>query len=202
MGAGVVLFVFLCYNLRIKVLLYTVVLIIIVWLLMQRFMPNFLLFLTSIGDDSIGGSSIDMRTEQLRGCINAIQENPVFGLGYGWTGWYRSTIGRHPTMFSFESCLIQILCNNGIMGLLLWGTMVALIFRSLSKLYRENVELKRTISLLLIAYFSYTFYTGDYATFRVMLIFYAIIVSNEISGLEVNQFSIVFQRLKKVCFKL
>ena len=42
---------------------------------------------------------------QFKGCFDAIKSNPVFGLGYGWTGWYRSTIGRHPTMLSFESCL-------------------------------------------------------------------------------------------------
>lgn len=182
MAEGIVLFVYLLYNRQIRVLITAAVLVTAAWLFVKRFMPEYVLFLNSIGDESIaGGSSIDLRMGQFRGCFNALKDHPIFGLGYGWAGWYRSTIGRHPTMLSFESCLIQILCNNGIMGLLVWGIMVVLVFKTVSKHFEDNREIKRAISLLLIAYFSYTFFTGDYGTFRAMIIFYALIIANEMS---------------------
>lgn len=67
------------------------------------------------------------------------------------------------------------------MGLLVWGIMVVLVFKTVSKHFEDNREIKRAISLLLIAYFSYTFFTGDYGTFRAMIIFYALIIANEMS---------------------
>ena len=187
LAEGIVLFVYLCYNHQFKVLVIALVLLIVTWLVLKRFVPNYLLFLGSIGDESISGSSINGRWGQFQGCFEAIKVNPIFGLGYGWTGWFCYTFGHHPTMLSFESCLIQILCNNGIMGLVIWGTMVVFVFKKISRYFKGNVEFKKMISLLLLAYFAYTFFTGDYGTFRVMMIFYSLIVANEMCCQDANK---------------
>ncbi len=194
MAEGIVLFVYLCYNHQFKVLIIAVVLLIVTWLIIIRFVPNYLLYISSIGDDSIGGSNIDVRWRQIQGCFEAIKDNPIFGLGYGWTGWFRYTFGRHPIMLSFESCLIQILCNNGIMGVIVWGGMVVLVLKKVSKHFKGNTEFKKIISLLLIAYFSYTFFTGDYGTFYNMMIFYALIVTNEMRYIDTAQKKVIFSQ--------
>ncbi len=181
MAEGIILVVYLCYNHQFKILITGLALGAVAFLLILHFMPNYLLFLNSIGDTSANGSSINLRIEQFQGCLQSLKSNPVFGLGYGWAGWYRTTIGRHPTMLSFESNLIQILCNNGLVGLIIWGTMVFLVFKQLSKYFNGNTELKNAIVLLLIGYFGYTFFTGDYGTFQAMMVFYALIFANEIS---------------------
>ena len=77
------------------------------------------------------------------------------------------------------------------MGLVIWGMMIALVFKRISKYFQRNIEFKRMISLLLIAYFAYTFYTGDYGTFRVMMIFYSLIVANEMCYQNANQKKVI-----------
>lgn len=197
LGEAIVILVFLIYNRQFKVILISVILIAIVWVLLSYFVPQYFLFLKSIGDESANGSSVNLRIEQFRGCIDSIQNNPIFGNGYSWTGWYRTVIGRHPTMLSFESILIAILCNNGIMGLIIWGIMVFLVFKQLSKCFHGNKELKRAITLLLIGYFGYTLFTGDYGTFQAMMVFYALIVANEIGYQNNEKARLVISKYKQ-----
>lgn len=72
------------------------------------------------------------------------------------------------------------------MGLVIWSTMVFLVFKSISKQFKGNKEIKEAIAMLLIGYFGYTFFTGDYGTFQAMMVFYALIVANEI-GYQSNE---------------
>jgi hypothetical protein len=89
-------------------------------------------------------------------------------------------------MLSFESCLIQILCNNGLMGIFIWVVFVVMLIRSVRTHFAGNVEFMQTISLMLFAYFSYTFFTGDYGTFYVMMVFYALIIANEYNTKQIK----------------
>lgn len=182
MAEGVVVLAFLLQQRRFKIFFAVAVLLFLLSLIIQTFLPDYLLYISSIRDDALAnGSSVEMRIEQFRGCIESIQNNPLFGNGYAWTGWYRNTIGRHATMLSFESCLIQILCNNGIMGIVIWSSFVSVLLRNVKKNFSGNKDIYQSAVLLLVGYFSYTFFTGDYGTFRVMMIFYALIVANELS---------------------
>lgn len=181
MAEGVVVLAFLLQQRRFMFFFVAAILLVLLIFLIQTFLPEYLLYISSISDDTVAsGSSIGMRLEQLEGCLKSIKNNPIFGNGYGWTGWYRNTIGRHPTMLSFESCLIQILCNNGIMGIVIWASFVVVFLRNIKKNFSGNKNLYKSAVLLLVGYFSYTFLTGDYGTFRVMMIFYAIMVANEL----------------------
>lgn len=177
---AVILSLLLLYR-KFKTFFWGLVGIVVVIGIVLFILPDYWLFILSITDDTLAqGSSINLRFDQFIGCINSIKDNPLFGNGYGWTGWYRTTIGRHPVMLSFESSLIQILCDNGIVGLALWVSMVVLILKSIKLYFPKNIRVYTYVLLLLISYFFYTFFTGDYGGFRKMLIFYAIIVSNEI----------------------
>ena len=46
----------------------------------------------------VSGSSVDMRLNQLEGAIKEGNKNPLFGLGYGWTGYYICCT-VHPSLF-------------------------------------------------------------------------------------------------------
>lgn len=181
MAEGVVVLAFLLQQRRFKVFGAAAVVIVILGFLINTFLPDYLQFIMSIRGDSVAGSSLDMREEQLMGCIESLQNNPLLGHGYGWTSWYLRTIGHHTTMLSFESCIIQILCNNGIMGLVIWSSFVVVLLRKIKKIISGNKSFYQSIVLLLVGYFSYTFFTGDYGAFRVMMIFFAIFIANEIS---------------------
>lgn len=176
----IVVLVFLLQQRRFNMFFSFAIMLFVAWLLIQRFMPSFVALLESIGNENARGSSINMRIEQLEGCIDSIKDNPIMGHGYGWTGWYRSTIGRHPIMLSFESCLIQILCNNGIMGIVIWTGFVVTLLRNVKKFFPKSKNMQKSVVLLLVGYFSYTFFTGDYGTFRVMIVFFALLVVNEL----------------------
>ena len=175
----ILVLVFLLQQRRFKWFLWASLLIVVAWIFILYFLPDYMLFISSIRDDSVAGSSIGMRMNQFDGCLDSIQQNPLFGNGYGWTGWYRNTIGHHPVMLSFESCLIQILCNNGLMGIIIWSSFVIMLLRIVNKHFSGNNDIYRTVVLMLVGYFSYTFFTGDYGTFRVMMVFYALIIANE-----------------------
>ena len=181
LGEGLVIMVYLLYHNQFKVLIVASILISVVVLLIYLYLPDYWQYVNSIGDDSVNGSSIDLRLQQYRGCFEAIEHSFTCGLGYNWTGWYLKMYGGHPTMIAFESCLMQILCNNGIVGLVIWGIIILFVFKTISKYFKGNIEIKRTVSLLMVGYFGYTFFTGDYGAFRVMIVFYALIVANELS---------------------
>ncbi len=180
MAEVIVLLVFLLQQRQFKLFFSFAIIFIVVWLLIQRYMPEFFALLESIGDESVNGSSINMRIEQLEGCLDSIKDNPIVGNGYGWAAWYRSTIGRHPVMLSFESVLIQILCNNGIMGVVFWVGFVVICLRNVKKFFPGRNYMLKSVELLLVSYFSYTFFTGDYGAFHVMTVFFALFVANEL----------------------
>ncbi len=143
------------------------------------FIPNFSLLLETMFTGNVNGSSIDMRMDQLKGCFDEIQGKEFFGNGYGWTGYYRNEIGRHPVMLSFESILIVILCNNGFMGLVIWGIFITLYIRRCHRIPIDRFT-KNILYTLLVAYFSYAFSTGDYGYMKYLTLYYTIVIAYSI----------------------
>lgn len=177
---------YLLFQREFAVLMYALIIFAVVSIIIHLVLPDYINFVLSIGDDSIHGSSIDMRIDQFKGCLKAIQDNPIFGLGYGWTGWYRSTYGRHPDMLGFESILIQTLCHDGFFGVILLVLLVLFVFKQIQKTFPYDKDMKKSVGLLFVGYFVYSFFTGDYGMFRIMLCYYAIIIANGLQKKTVN----------------
>ena len=135
-----------------------------------------ILSMTSRSSSEVGGSSIEMRLEQLDAAFDEVRNCMVFGKGYGYNSYYWTIHGTHPRLYSFESLIFVILCNYGLVGFLIWGIMFYKIFR-FSKQMREK-SLGLFIILLLTYYISFTCITGEYGYMKYFLLFYSLLIIN------------------------
>lgn len=132
-------------------------------------------------DSNTKGSSIEMRIYQLDACIDIVKNNPLFGNGIGWTNWYNEKYGGHPRALYFESLLFSVMCNMGILGILIWFTFIVSYIKTI--IYYVSDKFKRTLLFsLLIFYLAYTGITGDYGYLILMAIFYVIVMEYDISN--------------------
>lgn len=124
----------------------------------------------------VGGSSLDMRLNQLTGALAEIKHNPLFGHGAGWTVLYKEMRGDHPVLLAFESLIFIILCNHGFVGILSWLLMLVLYLRFIR--IRLAFLYTNMLTVLIAVYLSYSIITGEYGYMSVFLIFYSILWAN------------------------
>lgn len=133
----------------------------------------------------VSGSSFEMRINQLYGAIDIAQQNPLCGLGYGWTGYYQSLKGDHPVCLAFESLIYMIVCNQGILGFLIWIILIVKYFK-VNRMYKsKNVII---VSSLMVFYISYSCITGEYGYMSKFLIFYILILGENIQKNELIKY--------------
>ena len=127
----------------------------------------------------VSGSSVEMRLNQLEGAIKEGSKNPLFGLGYDWTGYYMGLKGVHPICLYFESLIYIIICNSGVFGFFLWAYMVV-------KYLKINRRMKLTENVLfdclIVYYLSYSCITGEYGYMKLFLIFYVLMLCNQLQA--------------------
>lgn len=126
-----------------------------------------------MGESEIGGSSMDMRWEQLQGCFAEVKDIPVFGHGYGWTWNYLRANTIHPIILAFESLIYVVICNEGIyFGLSLWTVFLFLLIKNIHSLsYWKHRTLLTTLT---IGYITYATVTGDYGYMQYFILFYVL----------------------------
>lgn len=190
---AVTILFYLLITRKIKLFTYTAITSIVVYAIVMQ-IPAMADFIGSIFDsksEDVAGSSLDMRIEQLKGCLKEISGHELTGLGYSWTTYYMSIHTVHPVILAFESLLYVVLCNSGYFGILIWIIMIVLYYRYVSKRFDWSGA---SISLaLLVAYLSYSFITGEYEYIRYFLIFYVLISA----GLE-QSFNLNPKILRKI----
>lgn len=120
-------------------------------------------------DSSVGGSSIEMRFEQLIGAFDEIKNNPLLGNGYGWSKEYLVENKSHPILLGFESIIFVVLCNNGIIGLFLFALFGLWYYLYINK--HVNNRSKPFFICLIIYYYTYECITGEFA-FQFFMLFY------------------------------
>ncbi len=128
------------------------------------------------GSSEVGGSSVEMRLEQLDAAFDEVGNCMAFGKGYGYNSHYWSMHGTHPRLYSFESLVFVILCNHGVVGFLIWGIMLYKIFRFSKQIREKSIGL--FIMLLITYYISFTCITGEYGYMRYFLLFYSLLIIN------------------------
>lgn len=123
----------------------------------------------------VKGSSITMRLDQLQGAIDEVQGRELFGKGYGWTVYYQSKFGDHPILLAFESLIFVVLCNNGIIGLIVYSVFFLMLF----KLQRKILSTRQDIYIMdaiVITYLSYAIGTGEYGYLQIFSIYYVFLI--------------------------
>ena len=162
----------------------------LLWTLVT-YIPSLNNYLGSVFDSdssNVGGSSLQMRLSQLDGCFQEIQNTIIEGKGYGWTGYYISHYDEHPTMLHFESLILVILCNSGIIGMILWLTFGIIIMRYNNWSERSIATL---LNSLLVFYIAYACITGEYGYMQYFILFYILMLGEDLYqdeefSLEVN----------------
>lgn len=133
---------------------------------------QFLLSIIDKDSTDVGGSSTEMRLEQLNGCFAIVKDNVLFGKGLSWHIWYNTKFGGHPVVLFFESIIFTILVETGITGFIIWGIFIYLYYKFAIRTIKDDM-LKTTILALLFYYLVYGVITGDFGI-HYMNIFFAI----------------------------
>lgn len=66
--------------------------------------------------NDVGGSSWELRVRQIIYPLVEIEDNFIFGHGYGWCAWYLAEFELHPIFYGFETILATAVCEFGIIG--------------------------------------------------------------------------------------
>ena len=119
---------------------------------------------------NVRGSSIDMRLEQLEGAFKEASDNFMIGHGYSWHSYYMEKYDYHPSLLYFESLFYVVLCDQGIIGIIIWFFCV-LLYMKVNKSYVKDPTM---LDCLIVYYVSYSCITGEYGYMKLFLIFYII----------------------------
>ena len=159
-----------------KVLIYTSISVVLLVTILSYFpdLQNYIYSIIDSKSSNVSGSSLEMRLTQLNGAVSLMMQNPLFGLGTGWTTYYVTIHGDHPVCLAFESLIMVIICNNGIIGVIIW---IYLIFKYLQLNNSKTFVDGKIIQTLLIFYISYSTITGDYGYMKYFLLFYVMTIS-------------------------
>lgn len=177
-GLGIVILYYLIASKNIKVLFGTCIVGSIGYFIISR-IPEMASYVSSIADvnatkTDIGGSSIEMRIEQLYGCFDEISDCTLLGKGYGWTSYYMSIYKNHPVMLAFESLIYVVLCNWGLWGVLVWSIFLYQWYRRTHQRCNAK-EIIMPVSLMLF-YIAYSCITGEYGYMKYFLLFYVLMM--------------------------
>ena len=133
----------------------------------------------------INGSSITMRLDQFDGALNSIRGNELVGNGYNWTGYYMETKGDHPVLLAFESLIFVVVCNGGIIGIVIWSVFFFLLFK-LNQTYLKAREDTILMNTFVFTYLAYSIGTGEYGYIQVFAVFYTFLLSSLIYKKQIN----------------
>jgi len=151
----------------------------ILWSLITYF-PSLYNYLGSIIDSESSnttGSSLELRLSQLKGCFQEIKYNLFEGKGFEWTSYYTSLYGGHPTILYFESLIFVILCNSGILGVILWIIMTTMIIKYNS--WSEHF-IAALLNSLFFFYIAYACITGEYGYMQYFILFYILMLGEDL----------------------
>ena len=135
-------------------------------------------------DSSFRGSTLTMRLAQFDGCLHEIQYSFIEGKGFGWTNYYLTHFDSHPTILYFESLVFYILCNSGIIGVILWISMGTLIVR-----YNNwsGQAVAALLNSLFAFYIVFALITGEYGYMQYFIIFYILMLGEDLYANETGE---------------
>ena len=80
------------------------------------------------------GSSFELRVAQVLYPFVEINNNLLFGHGYGWCSTYLSiNQAIHPILYGFETIVSVVICELGIVGIILYGLLFHISYSQIKK---------------------------------------------------------------------
>ena len=172
----ILLLFYLLYMHRIKTAA-QIALACLVGMLIIHTVPTLDTLISSIFDSKggdVGGSSINMRINQLAYCFDILGEDFLFGKGYAWTTFYLSGGRTHPLLLAFESLAFVVLCNNGVVGVIIWILSIIVLFKVVCGEIASK-DGRIFVWAVSLAYFAYSMITGEYGYMKYYILFYTMI---------------------------
>jgi hypothetical protein len=145
-------------------------------------------------NEQVGGSSFSMRVNQLLAAWGEMKRSPIIGNGYSWHYYYLQIFGGHPELLGFESLIFTVLCNSGILGVVVWGCYVFFLCY-LPFHYLKRKEDIYTIVSFVFYYIAYACVTGDFSGYF-FLWFYTIMFSMSYKGIVYSKRMLILKSLK------
>lgn len=167
--------VYLFYNgMTIKKLSSIAIIGSIVFYLFSLYLPDLFGYLQSpfVEDSSVQGSSVEMRLRQFSAIFEEISDCFLFGHGNGWTVYFMSINGNHPIMLAFESLVLKVGCEYGLLGSAFYIFVFYKIFTLEYADYYKNIFSK----CITAGYLGYSFVTGDYGYMMNYILVYTLIM--------------------------
>lgn len=173
----VLFFLIMCRRYKLVFEIIGIASILMVFVYLTPSLYEYFVNVSDINDQgSIGGSSLNMRIDQLEGCFYEIRDCQIFGEGLMWHEDYIVRYGAHPTIIGFESLIFIILCDHGFFGFFIYSAMIVLLLVTQRKYIKDSMY-KLLLTCYMVFYFSYCILTGDYSYMKIWLIFYFITFS-------------------------
>ena len=115
--------------------------------------------------EAVAGSTAGHRSNQFEYLFEFMDDDFLFGRGYGWARHYTNTNGIHPILHTFESLIMSSYADGG-----LWGLCIVYPF-FMYKLLKSNSD--QTYKIVLLAYFFTMIVTGIgcFIEFLVILVY-------------------------------
>jgi len=115
---------------------------------------------TAMGDDKIGGSSLEMRDTQTEAAMLIVGESPIFGHGYDYIqeglGYGTDNFKGDWHLLGFESYMYVILIERGFCGLVFE---IIILFSVLIYAYKKRMIDRVNCSLVLACCIGYMFFS-------------------------------------------
>ncbi len=73
-----------------------------------------------LAHSDVGGSNMELRIRQVFYPFVEVANNPLFGHGANWSGWYLSEYELHPVLYGFETLFSSAVCDYGVIGYILY----------------------------------------------------------------------------------
>lgn len=126
-------------------------------------------------NSDVSGSSIPMRINQFNGALKEMEGHELVGKGYEWSAYYQMLYGEHPVLLAFESLVFTVLCNSGIMGVLIWAAFFVMLFHVQRKIVKTKSSVY-AMDAFVIIFLSYSIGTGEYGYLKFFSTFYAFLL--------------------------
>ena len=125
---------------------------------------------TAMGDDKIGGSSLEMRDTQTEAAMLIVSESPIFGHGYDYIqeglGYGTDNFKGDWHLLGFESYMYVILIERGFCGLVFE---IIILFSVLIYAYKRRMIDRVNCSLVLACCIGYMFFSISTGTLDIKI---------------------------------
>lgn len=148
-----------------------VLLLLLSFIVFPETIENYILTIVNSNESNIQGSNVEMRMNQLQGCFDIIKYCFWEGKGYSWTYDYLAGHDIHPKLLNFESLIFIVLCNTGMLGIIVWGIFIWLYTKK--SLQIRQIPQRMLILSLFFFYITFACITGEYEYMKYFMLFYS-----------------------------